>query len=169
MLKQIIPGLWRFRLWTSTECRAVLRQIDEQRKPDDDGPNTMNRYGVSLGGPMRLQLSLLSRFHVQPLAPAGVRLLMHPSAFAIDYTPKTQRSSARHVDDSVMTLNVCLGHRFKGGDLVFYPEDGDPVTVKQRPGFALVHAGSLEHRALPITEGSRTNLVLWCRARKRRL
>lgn len=168
MVEEIAPGLYRFRLFrTLAECDDVLRMIDVERAKHSGAPNTMNRYGVTLGGKMRPFLADLVRDHVQPLAPDGMTLCKHPAAFAVDYTPQTQAGLALHTDASSMTLNVCLGHRFRGGRLACYPsgESRAAILIKQEPGYALVHAGSLPHRALRITSGSRTNLVLWCRAR----
>eukprot|EP00656_Telonema_subtile_P000377 TRINITY_DN10174_c0_g1_i2.p1 TRINITY_DN10174_c0_g1~~TRINITY_DN10174_c0_g1_i2.p1 ORF type:complete len:298 (+),score=29.82 TRINITY_DN10174_c0_g1_i2:181-1074(+) len=67
------------------------------------------------------------------------------------------RAMRPHCDDSCITLSICLGDEFEGGDLVF----GD-THIPQRPGHAILFPGSLEHSTAPLTSGSRTNLVLWC-------
>lgn len=160
---EIAEGLWRVRLFTAAQCRELLEQIDAQRARAGGAPNTMNRYGVTLGGSLRPLFAELNERYVQPLS--SRRLRKHPHAFAVDYTPRTQRALAAHVDDSEMTLNVCLGPKFTGGDLVCIPDDEKSFRVAQKPGYALIHRGQLAHRALSITSGARTNLVLWCRAR----
>lgn len=163
----VIDGeLFRFRLFTAQECRDVLKKIDAERERNSCAPNSMNKYGVHLGGSLRPFLADLSK-RVQEFVP-HMKLFVNPIAFAIDYTIETQKSLARHVDESDVTLNVCLGKRFEGGSLVFYPSSDRKMEVEQKPGYALVHLGCLAHRATPITSGSRTNLVLWCRARKPR-
>lgn len=162
-VEEIIDGeLFRFRLFSASECRDVLRRIDAKRDLNSCAPNSMNKYGVHLDGELRPFLADLSRKHVQPFMKSE-RLRKYPIAFAIDYTMKTQRSLATHVDESDATLNVCLGNKFDGGSLICYPDHGPPVEVPQKPGYAVVHRGSLAHRARPLTSGSRTNLVLWCR------
>lgn len=164
---EIIPGqLWHFRLFSAAECKDMLRRIDAQRDERDGAPNTMNRYGAFVGGQLRPLLAELSLKHVQQFAPYGMRLKKYPYAFAIDYSTETQKGLKTHVDTSDMTLNVCLGTKFKGGNLICYPDKGAAVEVEQRVGYAVVHRGSLAHRAAPLTAGQRTNLVLWCTARK---
>lgn len=164
--KVLIPGkLWRLRLFTKPECAQWLKRIDAERAQNGGAPNTMNRYGVSLASrTLRDILAVLSATHVQPLSDKWLR--KHPSAFAVDYSLKTQRSLAKHFDDSYMTLNVCLGQTFTGGSLLFYPEGprSQPIEVEQKPGWALIHPGALMHRAQALTSGTRTNMVLWCQA-----
>ncbi|KAK7390903.1 hypothetical protein VNO78_19093 [Psophocarpus tetragonolobus] len=57
-----------------------------------------------------------------------------------------------HVDDAEVTLNICLGKEFSGGELFFR-------------GHAILHPGHNRHGAKPTTSGNRMNLVLWCRRR----
>lgn len=160
--------LFRIKLFTSAECRSLLSDIDLFRADNSCAPNSMNRYGVILGGPLRKLFADLSAKHVQPLSP--VRLRKHPIAFAVDYSTKTQRSLAKHFDESAMTLNVCLGNEFEGGSLLFYPGgwNAPSIEVEQKPGFALIHSGQLVHRATALTSGTRTNLVMWCQEKKSR-
>ena len=70
-----------------------------------------------------------------------------------------------HVDSSVITVNLCLGKNFKGGELVFKGHVGDKSSedfvVEHEPGSALLHLGSHIHGANPITEGERMNLIIW--------
>jgi hypothetical protein len=72
-----------------------------------------------------------------------------------------------------ITLNVCLGKEFTGGELFFRgvrcaehqetpwrpDEEFDIVHV---PGRAILHRGRHRHGAHPITGGERYNLILWC-------
>ena len=78
-----------------------------------------------------------------------------------------------HVDDSAVTLNVCLGTEFTDGQLYFggircsshtsstKPRDDEEIYLKHQVGTACLHLGAHRHRALPITSGRRLNLVLW--------
>ncbi|CAN6908468.1 unnamed protein product, partial [Brassica oleracea] len=81
-----------------------------------------------------------------------------------------------HVDDSEVTLNVCLGKQFSGGELYFRgvrcanhmksPEKNLPLEhydYPHVPGQAVLHRGSHRHGAKAITNGIRANLIMWCR------
>ena len=74
-----------------------------------------------------------------------------------------------------MTLNLCLGESFTGGDLYFeglrceaHRQTGcsetDRFLWQHAPGTALLHAGAHRHGALPISNGSRHNLIVWMRS-----
>eukprot|EP00043_Microstomoeca_roanoka_P015283 m.152898 g.152898 ORF g.152898 m.152898 type:complete len:71 (+) comp16222_c0_seq13:1155-1367(+) len=52
-------------------------------------------------------------------------------------------------------MNVCISEDFEGGELQFW---------EQRPGWVLFHRGSAWHRALPVTKGHRTNIIMWFRS-----
>jgi hypothetical protein len=80
-----------------------------------------------------------------------------------------------HADDAEVTLNLCLGETFAGGDLYFeglrceaHRQDGcsaaDRFVWRHRRGAALLHAGAHRHGALPVTGGARHNLVVWMRS-----
>lgn len=78
-----------------------------------------------------------------------------------------------HVDDSAVTLNVCLGKEFTNGQLYFggvrcsshtantLPRADEEIYVEHQVGTACFHLGNHRHRALPITNGRRFNLILW--------
>ncbi|KAK9105843.1 hypothetical protein Scep_022687 [Stephania cephalantha] len=80
-----------------------------------------------------------------------------------------------HVDDSEVTLNVCLGKQFSGGQLFFrgircdkhvntetQPEEF--LEYSHVPGQAALHRGRHRHGARATTSGHRINLLLWCRS-----
>lgn len=130
-------------------------------------PNSMNKYGFEVHDPA---MRMLQEKFVEPFARLiyRKRLKTRPYAFTVDYFVDKQRSLAAHFDTSDVTLNLCLGKVWEGGDLVIYDKAGKrPVLkIKQRVGQAIVHLGSRVHRAKPITRGWRTNLILWCVVRK---
>ena len=74
---------------------------------------------------------------------------------------------------SDVTLNVCLGADFEGGELHLegvrcarcmqtFPRPEERIDVVQRPGWAILHRGKHRHRARLITAGARRNLIVWC-------
>lgn len=129
------------------------------------GPNSMNRYGRRILSTCAL---VDLRRWVEPHAEKhfGVEHgLKTPSAFTVEYDSGKQRRLTKHRDSSDITLNICIDGDFTGGDLVFY-NGRKRIVMAQSVGGVFIHKGSLEHRAMPITAGTRTNLVAWFRKAK---
>jgi hypothetical protein len=93
--------------------------------------------------------------------------------FVVEYQPGKDVSLDFHVDASDVTLNVCLGKEFTGGELYFrgvrcglcQQTDWLPAEefqIGHVPGRAILHRGRHRHGAQPITGGARYNLILWC-------
>jgi hypothetical protein len=80
----------------------------------------------------------------------------------------------RHTDDSELTLSVCLGCAFTGGEVVVSGRrtgaGGKAAAVEQLAavaptvGRALVHLGTQLHEVRPVDQGERHMLILWCRS-----
>eukprot|EP00005_Dracoamoeba_jomungandri_P004690 CAMPEP_0174258310 /NCGR_PEP_ID=MMETSP0439-20130205/7318_1 /TAXON_ID=0 /ORGANISM="Stereomyxa ramosa, Strain Chinc5" /LENGTH=543 /DNA_ID=CAMNT_0015341765 /DNA_START=36 /DNA_END=1666 /DNA_ORIENTATION=- len=75
-----------------------------------------------------------------------------------------------HVDDSALSLNVCLGEEFDEGDLYFIldsrhiskqQDKGKKIKVQHEKGKGVLHWGDIPHGANKITSGERVNLVFW--------
>ncbi|KAI8013890.1 Protein SEH1 [Camellia lanceoleosa] len=80
-----------------------------------------------------------------------------------------------HVDDSKVTLNVCLGKQFSGGELFLWgvrcedhvnteTQSEEILDYSHVPGHAVLHYGRHRHGARPIKSGHRINLLLRCRS-----
>lgn len=81
------------------------------------------------------------------------------------------RSGLRHhTDDAEVTLNLCLGREFSGGDLVFRglrnsaSEGSEEAIVRPRPGRAVLHLGQHLHEVTTVTGGQRYALIVWARS-----
>ena len=137
-------------------------------------PNSMNNFGLVLGDlGFDAMLDDLMASVVSPLAS-----VLYPEfhgdqldsqyGFVVQYRLNEDRELAFHVDNADVTLNVCLGTSFGGGDLLFRGWIFDPSThseslsVPHAPGTALLHLGRHRHEATPIVYGERYNLILWC-------
>lgn len=85
--------------------------------------------------------------------------------FSIQWEANKDTSLRPHTDASAVTLNINLnlpGEGFSGSAVSFI----DPVSRRVEkltfePGTALIHHGSVPHASDPITQGSRSNFVLW--------
>ena len=88
--------------------------------------------------------------------------------FVVRYMLDGDLELSEHFDTSNVTLNLCLGKEFEGGQLCFKgvrftESEGqqDGSVVEQVPGEAVIHLGGHRHAALPILAGVRQNLILW--------
>ena len=88
-------------------------------------------------------------------------------AFVIYYNADNKQSKKHpiHVDDSYLTLNICLGGNFTGGNLRIYENDSS-ISFPQSQGQLFLHPGNLNHSADKITSGERYNLVIWFKEKK---
>ncbi|KAI9384360.1 hypothetical protein POPTR_012G051200v4 [Populus trichocarpa] len=95
--------------------------------------------------------------------------------FVVEYGKDWDVDLGFHVDDSEVTLNVCLGKQFSGGELFFRGTRCDkhvntgsqPEEIfdySHVPGGAVLHLGRHRHGVRATTSGHRINLLLWCRS-----
>jgi len=170
MITKLRDDVFIFDLWSPAYCRKLLARFEKLPR---EAPNTMNKYGRRVVGDelRRLLARVVEREVVPRLDDFTTKigpLKKNPYGFVVDYSPRTQGSLAKHVDvGSAVTLNVCLGHEWSGGDLIFYDAAARKreVTVAHSVGQAILHRGDHVHRATAVTTGRRTNLILWCGAR----
>lgn len=185
--REAAPGVYSFPLLTPACCARLREELHRRERFAHvtgqalQRPNSMNRDGLLLEdvGFEGLLDDLLDRV-ASPLGRAlfahvGGDALDHHHGFTVEYSPDRDRDLSLHVDDAEVTLNVCLGDAFEGGDLAVLghrclahsatpANDGEAASVPHAVGTALVHAGALRHRAEAVTSGHRVNLILWCRS-----
>ncbi|WP_086931878.1 2OG-Fe(II) oxygenase family protein [Agarilytica rhodophyticola] len=85
--------------------------------------------------------------------------------FSIRYQPSTDTSIQPHTDASSITLNINLNlpnEIFDGSAVDFLNStNGEVNQFTFAPGVAVMHRGHIPHAARSITNGERTNMVLW--------
>jgi hypothetical protein len=78
-----------------------------------------------------------------------------------------------HVEDSDITLNVCLSKQGEGGEILFAgarcnkhmdidPKPEEYFDYCHIPGQAILHRGCHVHGARATASGRRANMILWC-------
>ena len=186
LAEPVAPDLFALRILSTEATARLLAELDTfeawcaRHGAEPERPNSMNYSGVILEAVGLDGLGTLLRDAV--MAPLSEALFPgfcpegfdSHHAFAVAYGDGRDRDLGFHADDSELTLNLCLGARFTGGDLYFegrrcllhrqhptLPEER--VSWAHRPGVALVHAGAHRHGAHPLEGGRRTNLILWAR------
>ncbi len=179
LCEEVGQRVWSFPLLQPAACARLLGEIDRRgaRGPSRP-PNSMHAYGSSLGEiGMEELLVALRVHHLAPLAAhhfadVGGDTLDGQHGFLAEYGPTTDESLGYHVDDSAVTLNLCLGGEFNGSELYFRGLRCDehrqtPATPDEdfehehEVGTAILHAGRHRHGVHPIRRGRRRNLILW--------
>jgi hypothetical protein len=181
------PGVFTFNMLKPAFCSMMLEEVEHFEKWAQDAkvkvmrPNTMNNYGAVLDDiGMENMLNELMTRYLNPMAAVlfpnvGGSSLDSHHGFVVEYAMDRDLDLGFHVDDSEVTLNVCLGKQFDSGELFFRgvrcdkhvngearPEE--VLEYSHVPGHAILHAGRHRHGAKAITSGQRTNMILWCRS-----
>lgn len=144
-------------------------------------PNAMNKYGAVLDDfGLETMLDKLMHDFVLPISKVffpdvGGSTLDSHHGFVVEYGIDREANLGFHVDDAEVTLSICLGKQFSGGELFFrgircekhvnteiQPEE--IFDYSHVPGRAILHHGRHRHGARATTCGHRINLVLWCRS-----
>ena len=180
--EEVFPGVYKAQFFDPEEL-AVLRgymgkvaDADIPLRPpygislNRDGAMLDPRSEGHLGAPgfQAFYAGLMNRY-MRPIS----RLLFPDVAgydtqtfgFSIQWKADTDTSLRPHSDASSVTLNINLnlkGEGFAGSGVTFIdPETRRVESLTFEPGVALIHHGSVPHASEPITEGSRSNFVLW--------
>ena len=125
-----------------------------------------------MGG--RLRPLLLEHF-----AGFAAASLDHHHSYLVQYGRELDEDLGFHVDDSEVTLNLCLGESFSGAELVMLGarcdrhrqtpvEAGEELEIHHEPGMLVIHSGCHRHRVEPIRRGKRRNLIAWLRSSRGR-
>ena len=185
LAEELAPHVYRAPLLRPSACTELLREIDARaallraRGVALTPPNSMHEHGYVLEA---LGFGALLEDVRKRVAPLAERLLpqfargeldSHHS-YLVDYSSRTDEELGFHVDDSEVTVNVCLGDDFHGAELVMlglrcglHLQSGvsadEELEIVHETGCAIVHAGTHRHRVDPIRSGRRRNLIVWLR------
>ncbi|XP_047163334.1 2-oxoglutarate and iron-dependent oxygenase domain-containing protein CP2-like isoform X3 [Vigna umbellata] len=181
------PGIFIFDIFQTNFCELLLSEIENFEKWVTETkfrimrPNTMNKYGAVLDDfGLETMLDKLMEGFIRPLsrvlfAEVGGATLDSHHGFVVEYGKDRDVDLGFHVDDSEVTLNVCLGKQFSGGELFFRgircekhvntgTHSEEIFDYSHVPGRAVLHRGRHRHGARATTSGNRVNLLLWCRS-----
>ncbi|CAN8304373.1 unnamed protein product [Cochlearia groenlandica] len=186
LLVESSPGIYAFEMFSPQFCQLLLEEVENMERWVYESrstimrPNTMNKFGVVLDdfGFDNMLQKLVDDF-ISPISQVmfpevcGTSLDSH-HGFIVEYGKDRDVDLGFHVDDSEVTLNVCLGKQFCGGELYFrgvrcdnHVNTESPEEVydySHVPGHAILHRGRHRHGARATTSGHRVNLILWCRS-----
>ncbi|KAL6982424.1 2-oxoglutarate and iron-dependent oxygenase domain-containing protein cp2 [Sarracenia purpurea var. burkii] len=181
------PGVFAFEMLLPHFCELLLSEVENFEKWVHETkfrimrPNTMNKHGAVLDDfGLETMLDKLMEDFIRPLSrvfftEVGGSTLDSHHGFVVEYGMDRDVDLGFHVDDSEVTLNVCLGKQFSGGELFFRgircdkhvnteTQSEEIFDYAHVPGRAILHRGRHRHGARATTSGHRINLLLWCRS-----
>nr|KJB29771.1 hypothetical protein B456_005G118000 [Gossypium raimondii] len=180
-------GVFTFEMLQPHFCELLLSEVENFEKWVHETkfrimrPNTMNKFGAVLDDfGLETMLGKLMEDFIRPISKVffsdvGGSTLDSHHGFVVEYGINRDVELGFHVDDSEVTLNVCLGKQFSGGDLFFRgvrcdkhvnteTQSDEILDYSHVPGRAVLHRGRHRHGARATTSGHRVNLLLWCRS-----
>ncbi|KAM0961269.1 hypothetical protein ACFX13_020994 [Malus domestica] len=187
ILSEPSPGVYTFEMLQPDFCDLLVTEVENFQGWVHETnfrvmrPNTMNKYGCVLDDfGLETMLDKLMEDFIRPMSKVffpevGGSTLDTHHGFVVEYGIDRDVELGFHVDDSEVTLNVCLGKQFSGGDLFFRGVRCDKHVNSETqseeifdyphvPGHAILHHGRHRHGARATTSGRRVNLLLWCRS-----
>ncbi|XP_043096116.1 2-oxoglutarate and iron-dependent oxygenase domain-containing protein 2 isoform X2 [Puntigrus tetrazona] len=171
--------VFRFPVLRKEFCKDFIEELEHFEESDapKGRPNTMNNYGVLLNelGFDEGFLTPLREVYLRPItallySDCGGSCLDSHKAFVVKYDMREDLDLSYHYDNAEVTLNVSLGKDFTEGNLFFGDmrqvplSETECVEVEHRVTEGLLHRGQHMHGALPISSGTRWNLIVWMRA-----
>lgn len=170
--------LYSIKVFTKEFCEKLLDELEHTRASGVDftRPNSMNNYGVVLS---ELNMDQFLEEFMEYLKPWTSMLfwewgganLDSQHSFSIRYTMTEDRDLDFHMDQSDVTLNLCLGKKWTGGNVYYRgvrnspnkSEELENVEFAHEVGSAMFHVGQHWHGATTLTSGERHNVVMWFR------
>ena len=140
-------------------------------------PNSMHKYGAeNVIGMDQLNKLLfeLTPFIQEYFGLDPTKNLQLFYDFTVHYGKNLDRELKEHVDDSDITINICLKNDFKNTGLIFTQTvntlfsraSNKSIEVHMKSGDILIHSGKQPHQVISYQEDlkdsmERVNLILW--------
>lgn len=180
--EEVFPGVYKAQFFDPERLADLRNYMDKTAKADIP---LRPPYGISLnsGGAMLDSRSegYLAAPNFQVFYQGLMNRYMRPISrmlfsdvmgfdtqtfgFSIQWQADADTSLRAHTDASAVTLNINLnlpGEDFEGSGVRFFDRVSRRVDeLNFDPGVALIHHGSVPHESMPITQGQRSNFVLW--------
>jgi len=172
--EQLFDGVYTSPVLESDFCDKILEELENFKKSElpHSKPNSMNKHGVILNEIGLDGIVNLLKTKIQPAAKdlfpelVGHSGLDSNKSFTVEYDASEDhfdKDLATHFDNAEVTLNISLTDDHEEGELYFVQDD-KVLPVKHRKGHGILHSGRHLHGAMPVSNGRRTNLILWFRS-----
>ncbi|XP_027364776.1 uncharacterized PKHD-type hydroxylase At1g22950-like [Abrus precatorius] len=175
-------GIYTFEMLQLQFCELLVSEVEHFERWVHEikfrimRPNTMNQFGAVLYDfGMETMLDRLMNGFISPISRVffpehGGSSLDSHHGFVVEYGINRDVDFCLHVDDSEVSLNICLGKQFSGGELLFRgvrcDEHINSETQPEEifgyfhvPGRAILHSGCHRHGTNPATSRNRINLI----------
>uniref|UniRef100_A0A0E0FH60 Fe2OG dioxygenase domain-containing protein n=1 Tax=Oryza nivara TaxID=4536 RepID=A0A0E0FH60_ORYNI len=182
------PGVFAFPMLKPSFCQMLMSEVNNFLRWAQSAnqrimrPTSLDRHGrgaaLSDFGLQEMLDNLMKDF-ISPMSTVlfpevGGNTLDSHHTFVLEYG-EADGARGFHVDDSEVTLNICLGKHFTGADMYFRgircgnhvnsgTHDEEYFVHPNVPGQVLLHHGSHRHGVFSVTSGRRVNMVMWCKS-----
>ncbi|KAH9746597.1 Fe2OG dioxygenase domain-containing protein [Citrus sinensis] len=163
IMAEPIPGIYTFEMLQPRFCEMLLSEVENFERWVHDTrfrimrPNTMNKFGAVLDDfGLETMLDKLMNDFIRPISKVffpevGGSTLDSHHGFVVEYGMDRDVELGFHVDDSEVTLNVCLGREFSGGELFFRGVRCDKhVNTETQSEFRLPRAEEISERVFKL-------------------
>jgi len=175
--------IYSAQIFTDVFCEHILdriRAFNEDAKTDiPDAVNSMHENAVLSKqlGITSLVNSFIAFFNdeIAPqILPERLKLSIDGvHSYVVRYGQLWDQDLGFHVDESFLTLNICLNDTFSGSELIFKGErcprhidtsssPDEQFSIPHKKGRMIIHPGKNRHYVKPISSGERYNLIIWC-------
>jgi hypothetical protein len=188
-LTEIGKNIFHGKILNEIFCDLVLNKVKLYEFCEDQKlnkqPNSMHSNAISL---QNLGLDEFVNDFFKKILVNVIRLIFPEQinqefdgihGFVVRYGNTRDKHLDFHVDDSLITMNLCLNGTFSGSDLIFNGvrcpihidtpfQDKEEITITHQKGFTVMHEGKNRHYVNSITDGNRYGLIIWCQNFKER-
>ncbi|CAD5314973.1 unnamed protein product [Arabidopsis thaliana] len=156
IISEPFPGVFVFKMFQPDFSEKLLLEVENFRKWANETNFTIRRPDNTIFFPEVCGAMFDSHY-----------------GFFIENGEDRDADVGFHVEDSDITLNVCLSKQGEGGEIFFAGArcnkhmDVDPKPEEyfdycHIPGQAILHRGCHVHGVRAATSGRRANMILWC-------
>ena len=123
-------------------------------------------------------IQAFSNFSLKDIAPELLPDVYLPPlddthSYIVRYSKSRDRDLGFYVEDSFLTINLCLNDNFEGSELVFEGSrcprhfetptvDSERSCIDHKKGYIVSHHGKNRHYVKDIEDGERYDLIIWC-------
>ncbi len=182
-------GIFHGQIVNDAFCDLILSRIKQHENSDVVNQitqaNSMHKNAI-LTNEIGLEpfISSFTNFFFKKIAPdvlpgALLKTIDSIHSYVVRYGISLDRDLGFHVDDSFLTINLCLNDGFVGSDLQFEGQrctthidtlsgEHERVLIKHKKGKMILHHGKNRHYVETIRKGERFNLIIWCQNKSER-
>jgi len=171
---KVLEGVYSTPVLDNDTCDKIVEELEHFKKSGlpHSKPNSMNKHGIILTELGLDGLVNIIRTKVEDVATdlfpqlVGETGLDSNKSFTVEYDASEDhfdKDLATHFDNAEVTLNISLTDDHEEGELYFL-KDEKVLPVQHKKGQGILHSGRDLHGAMPVSEGRRTNLILWFRS-----